>query len=288
MLFSERIGATRAKDVIQVQSMDGDLRIGLWNVLTEVYWTPNVITVGYGIHAYYGTRLQHDFEAAWRDFFKLPTDTLTKRWYDLHKQIREWYFGWTWFKVYDFVEHVAGHFGEPVARRMFVTGCNSVLKRELSAYRLVGGRVVQITAEEEIAAIDQAVNNTNALTPVRVHLETALGLLAEKEKEPDYRNSIKESISAVESLASLLVGQDKAELSRALEEIERRTGKFHGAFKKGINGLYGYTCDAQGIRHGLLEEPSLDLEDAQFMLVLCSSLVNYLIQKAGKAGIKVA
>ena len=49
--------------------------------------------------------------------------------------------------------------------------------------------------------------------------------------------------------------------------------------------LYGYTSDADGIRHALLDESDLDFEDAKFMLVSCSAFTNYLKGKAIKAGI---
>jgi hypothetical protein len=49
--------------------------------------------------------------------------------------------------------------------------------------------------------------------------------------------------------------------------------------KAAFSSLYGYTSDANGIRHALTEEPDLDQADAVFMLVTCSSFCNYLISK---------
>jgi hypothetical protein len=51
--------------------------------------------------------------------------------------------------------------------------------------------------------------------------------------------------------------------------------------------MYGYTSDAEGIRHALMDEPTLESEDAKFMLVSCSAFVNYLRSKAARAGGKV-
>jgi hypothetical protein len=53
----------------------------------------------------------------------------------------------------------------------------------------------------------------------------------------------------------------------------------HPAFETALSKMYGYTNDAQGIRHSLLSEPTLDADDARFMLVICSALVNYLKTK---------
>jgi hypothetical protein len=120
--------------------------------------------------------------------------------------------------------------------------------------------------------------------PVNAHLKKALDLLSDR-KKPDYRNSIKESISAVEAICNLITSNTKATLGQALKEIEEKA-KLHSALKKAFNSLYGYTSDAEGIRHALLDESSLDFEDAKFMLVSCSGFINYLKVKASKTGIK--
>ncbi len=71
-----------------------------------------------------------------------------------------------------------------------------------------------------------------------------------------------------------------------MKEIETKIS-LHPALKDAFSSLYGYTSDAEGIRHALLDEPNLSFEDAKFMLVSCSAFINYLISKAPKAGIKI-
>lgn len=56
----------------------------------------------------------------------------------------------------------------------------------------------------------------------------------------------------------------------------------HEALKEAFKKLYGYTSDAEGIRHALLNDPTLDFEDAKFMLVACSGFVNLLRARSGK------
>ena len=52
---------------------------------------------------------------------------------------------------------------------------------------------------------------------------------------------------------------------------------------KAFNMLYGYTSDANGIRHaGNIGGPSSTFEEAKFMLVSCSAFVNYLIAVSAK------
>jgi len=112
-----------------------------------------------------------------------------------------------------------------------------------------------------------------------------LDLLADR-KSPDYRNSIKESILAVESLCQLITGNTKVTLGQALKDIENKV-IIHSALKKSFSNLYGYTNDADGIRHALLDESNLNFEDAKFMLVSCSAFINYLKSKALTAGINL-
>jgi len=101
-------------------------------------------------------------------------------------------------------------------------------------------------------------------------------------KNPDYRNSIKESISAVEAMAVIISGRSGATLGDALKVIKDTIG-LHSALEKGFLAIYGYTSDADGIRHAMLSESKCDFEDAKYMLVSCSAFVNYLKMKAGKA-----
>lgn len=162
--------------------------------------------------------------------------------------------------------------------------CNGVLESDLSTYRFVRRRITQITSEEEISEIDEALETP--IKPVRTHLENALKLFSDR-KSPGYRNSIKESISAVEAICRLITKNKKATLGQALKEVENKVG-MHGALKSAFSSLYGYTSSAEGIRHALLDEKaSLSSEDAKFMLVSCSAFINYLVSKVEKAKIEL-
>jgi len=147
----------------------------------------------------------------------------------------------------------------------------------------VSGVITQVTNEQEIAEIEEAIDGPPSLRPVSIHLRRSLELLSDR-KSPDYRNSVKEAISAVETICNLLVGS-KATLGQALGKLGKKV-PLHPALKKAFDSLYGYTSDAEGIRHSLLDEPSLTFEDAKFMLVSCSAFANYLKAKASRAGIK--
>ena len=284
MLFSQRKGIKPVKSVMQVDSMDSDLRNGLWDALTIYYWDK---VKDDWISYLKNEKINTLFKRLWHNYFKKPIDTLKDYWPDIYKETREYFFNFNWYGVYDFVEFIANNFSDEYNKvnPKFMDFCNSVLECELSAYRFVGGKITQITSKEEVSEIEEALETSKPLKAVNTHLKRALDLLADR-KSPDYRNSIKESISAVEAICNLITKEKKATLGQALKKIENKVS-LHPALKNAFSSLYGYTSDTEGIRHALLNEPNLSLEDAKFMLVSCSAFINYLINKISRVGIKI-
>lgn len=280
-MFSQRRGLKPVKNVVQVDFVDDELRTGLWNTLSTSYWS----------HLDDSLPLKFDGDihtlclALWQDYFKWPIDTIGYSWSSVHQRLKWYFFDCQWYEVYDFIEFVAKvHASKPVNQK-FMESCNVVLERELSAYRFVGGQITEITSEEEIAEVEEALKSSSSFRPVTNHLQRALELLTDR-KSPDYRNSVKESISAVEAACNVVVGSSNATLGRALKELDKKKSvDMHPALKGAFDKLYGYTSDADGIRHALLQESNLDFEDAKFMLVSCSAFTNYLKAKSAKAGI---
>lgn len=278
--FSQRYGYKPTKTVIQIASMDTDLRNSLWNALDSFYWIvsrPHEL-----IRFSNNSKLKSLFDQLWLDYFKKPIDTIQEYPVGVQKEIRDYFFGCEWNEAYDFVEFVANNYSRDSVNKEFIDYCNSILKREVSGYRFIGGKISPITSEEEITEIEEALQSTKSLEVI--HLKSALDLFSDRQS-PDYRNSIKESISAVEAICRLITGSD-ATLGKALGEIQRLgTIELNKSLRNAFDQLYAYTSDADGIRHALLDETDLDSEDAKFMLVSCSAFINYLKVKASKAGI---
>jgi len=137
-------------------------------------------------------------------------------------------------------------------------------------------------SEVEIAAVEDGLSAAGGVGEADTHLATALRYLSDRES-PDYRDSIKESISAVEAVVNAINGS-KGTLGDALNKLDSKIDT-HKALRDAFSKLYGYTNDAEGIRHALLEEPNLDQDDAKFMLVACAGFVNYLVSKAAASEI---
>ena len=262
--FSQRMGLKPLNEIVQLGSMNDDLRIGLWNVLDRDLFVRERFD-------------ESKFtELLWRHHFKWPVDSrpITNNGFGLSyervlDQVRKHFFDCDWNEVYDFVEFVLRCYphDREIRRSLEIT-----LARENSGYRLIDGNFSPISDEEEVQEVASAIDDARA--PVKEHLRAALSLLTDR-RNPDYRNSIKESISGVEAMAKVVTGDPKASLGDALKTLERN-GKLHPALKDAFSKMYGYTSDAEGIRHALMSESNLSQADARYFLIVCSAFVNLL------------
>ncbi|MCH8010472.1 MAG: hypothetical protein IIA61_00735 [Candidatus Marinimicrobia bacterium] len=264
-LFSERENLNTVKDTIQIDSVDDKLRTALWNTVSRKYWVHQPNTAYHRIPPY----LKEFMVRIWERLLERPLDEMGETWYAIRADIYRHFFNCEWNKVYDFIDYIAEIETVIEQRNDYINECNIILEREQSAYRFVGMTIVKITSDEEIEAVENALEDGEVYSQ---HINTALELLADRES-PDYRNSIKESISAVESICKTYTG--KRNFLDALKIIKEKN-KLHPALEGAFKKLYGYTSDADGIRHALLEESNLDYNDAKFMLVICSAFINYL------------
>ena len=157
----------------------------------------------------------------------------------------------------------------------FIDMLNSTFQRLEYAYRVVDYQIVEITDQEEIATIEAAIKQTSA---TKTHLSEGLKLLSNR-PTPDYRNSIKESISAVEALCREIT--EESSLGPALKALEKKGIVVPKFLLSGIEKLYVYTNDARtGIRHALMDEVDVPgFDEAKYMLVMCSAFVNYIQSK---------
>ena len=85
-------------------------------------------------------------------------------------------------------------------------------------------------------------------------------------------------------MCRIVTKDEKVTLGKALNKIDI---DIHPDLKEAFRKLYHWTSDAEGIRHALMDVPTVDSDDAKFMLVSCSAFVNYLIVKANNAGISL-
>lgn len=284
MLFSKRHGQTPTLKDLQKEEVDLELRNRLWNAFKIYYWN-NYESGSYRHDRIEGSNLDGLIFAYWHFFFKWSLDDKPARFYEVEPILKKEFYDFEWFRVYDFIEFTLNRFYFHPAEQ-FSAACNQILEEENAAYRIIDRQVTPITSEVEIQSLEDVVANADRFSGVREHISSALRLLSDRET-PDYRNSIKESISAVESVCQSVAGDDSATLGDALKVLERHV-QIHGALKAGMSSLYGYASDADGIRHAMLEETTVTFSDAKFMLLTCSAFVNYVIGKVAELEINIS
>ncbi|MDL5051292.1 hypothetical protein QQ054_35405 [Oscillatoria amoena NRMC-F 0135] len=282
MLFSERYGYTKPREALQIESVDEPLRNRLWNVLAEAIFNKLIRLEEFGSF----------LQRLWHGYFKKNIDSIPyDKWIndynykESRKEIKEYFYGAQWFQQYDFVEYCVKAVKDKISYTDIEGLFNSNLESEKAGYRLINSLITPITNESEIQGIKDAIGSTenHALKSVNTHLKAALTKLSDRQN-PDYRNSIKESISAIEALVNIINGGTKGTLGASIKKLKTKI-TIHPALESGFNSIYGYTNDADGIRHAMMGEADSDFDDAKYMLVSCSAFVNYLIGKASKAGL---
>lgn len=282
MRFSERMGIIKVSKIIQKEEVSNELRAALWNILYE-----NVIRK---TSKNFQSDLKMDFAT---HFIQILVDS---RGYDVFVEIRAFITQGKWYEVYDTVEYIylfvknfPTEYETDLIGRIHIVPSpdpqqlkkeiNLVLEQENSAYRIVDDEIAPITDDMEIKEIETA--QENARSNVQTHINTALGFLSDRQN-PDYRNSIKESISAVEALCREITGEST--LDRALLALEKTGIKMPSMLLEAFKKLYYYTNGESGIRHALMdEEEEPGFEEAKYMLVVCSAFVNYIQGKKAKA-----
>jgi len=288
-LFSYRQGIKKKLDKYQTESISEDLTNRLWTCIYNHYLKPPFFWSENFGGMWENTKHLEFCKTVWDGFFKRSIDIMPKKGILANREMREKFFKSTWDEKYSFIEfcmstNLAVSIGVPGVSESFSENVNRILEEEFAGYRIIDNFVTSIVDAEEIENVEKALTIDEE---VREHFQTSLKYLSDKTR-PDYRNSIKESISAVEAICKKIVGNPNVTLGEALNKIEK-CGKieFHGAEKAGFSSLYGWTSSADGIRHGMMDSSHLCQEDAKFMLIACSAFVNFLKVKADKAGIMI-
>lgn len=282
MKFSERYGYVKPANVLKRGCLDAECATALCNCFDFLYKWLNQFDLSRSMG--YDSTYSNMEEKIWCFFMNQRRDTFYE--YSGHKIVATEYLqseSIEWFKKFDMIEfaithlrHVHKQYSEHSSIiNSFIKLLNDTFKRLSYAYRVVDDQIVEITDDEEIETIEKAIDQS---TTIKTHLSAALKHLS-KMPVPDYRNSIKESISAVEVVCREITGE--LTLGPALKQLERKGVALPSSLKAAFEKLYVYTNDQQtGIRHALMDDSySPQYPEAKFMLVACSAFVNYIQEK---------
>lgn len=265
--------------MIQREYLEDDTRLELWNLLAVL---PREFA------KFYQDSTEHEIlEALWVWHFKEARDEMPAD-YALWRRIKDQILNGEWNEVLDLLESFSKYWDRHETnesgklKNVFLTVLNERFEQELVGYRLIGLEITPVDSTAEGEAIKGALTDSDAIAGARHSLERAIELLADR-ATPDYPNSIKESISAVEAVVKKVTGEGT--LSKGLTKLEAAGLNIHPALKGAWSQMYGWTSDEAGIRHGGIEAADADQALAKYVLVTCSAFVSYLIEEGRKAGL---
>lgn len=280
--FSQRMGIKPIEVPIQTDCLNEDTRMDIWNSFYQ-WFSSHVVSDSDPIDYISGSERELCIRV-WSRYLKRDLSHLSYG-HNLIGEVKRLILSSTtaWYDILDFCEQIIN---DPYTQvKYFSKMLNDVFEIDNVGYRIIGKQISPITNETEIQSIESALALNGPFVGARIHIQTALEKYSDK-TSPDYRNCVKESISAVESMCQILANNPKATLGAALKVLNNGGIDIHSALAAGFEKIYGYTSDQDGIRHAILDESkTVDPEDALFMLVSCSAFCNYLQQKAVKAGI---
>ena len=265
--FSERMGLE--KKGIQIDSMDDELRKRIWNVMYKFYFADNC----------FPNHMHKDMEHS-----SIPKKYIIESVFDsvfkedasvFHNvdDVKDQFYKIKWPRVYNFVEFLLLKF--PLRKNDLQERLNLVLKEESSGYRIMGDKVTPITNELEMDEVEKAQHT--GIGEIDKHIESAISHLSDRDN-PDPRNAAKEAISAVEALCKKITGDNNATLGQALSKIQSGDPKpIEPHLEEAVLKLYKFSNDASGVRHAHAEgKTQVGFDEAKFMVVTCSAIVNYL------------
>lgn len=289
--FSERIGKPTCITTVQLNEFDDHTRTQISNQLFKLldYIFSNQDEYSVGMYQDPASNMGSDFCKALRadvlgySVFLHSFDII--RWDREFDRIDNVIAQAPYNEVLDVIEYCyywVTHRSDPLIKTTWKNAFNMLFRQEYVGYRFVSDQIVPVTDELEIREIEQACKTP--FDGARTQLQKALGFLSDREN-PDYKNCVKESISAVESVCKVISGNEKATLKDALNSLISNGMNIHGSLKSATLALYGYASDEGGIRHAEREtESTVTFEEAKFMMVTCSAIVNYLVAEYGKHG----
>jgi len=270
--FKQREGLEELPRALKKEEFPDSLRIAIWNLLYEhISPKKNSCITGYGICRFSTSDLWTKIIGARYESYRhkrLDLYTLKVGYEDLE----EIYTNGNLQDIYNDLDFIISLNSRDL--KFFRERLKDILDHYQCYYTIFfegkNSSIAPRVTEQEKNSIEQCYKDLdkNKFDGAKTHLVKAVKFL----NKNNFSDSVRESISAVESVCRLIAEKPKADLTDALKEIKKKM-YIHEALEKGFKILYGYTSDEKGI------------VDAQYMIGSCASFISYLINKANNCGL---
>ncbi len=273
--FSQRVGKTPIRSAFQLEELDQETRVALWNIVFQ------------NLRELQQTQASGDVyrkvtSAVWVYDFIKPRDEEPREnivWGLVKERIQNG----DWFLVMDFLESFVNHLADSGSwqsadlSQSAAESFNALFQSNLVGYRFVGQTLVTFDSEIEVEALNQGLKDSIPAIGANAHLKRAIELFSDR-KSPDYANSVKESISAIEALLRQLTGVGT--FGKAILQLKPAGLDIHPGLTSAWSKMYGWASEAEGIRHGGEKPSEVSQALAKYVLVSSSAFISLICEEA--------
>ena len=274
--FSQAQGMEPLPRSLRLGELTPEARMSFWNAF---YLTQNESYTRYlGIDQNWNDLLA----SIHADYFNLGLDEFNPDFHQINTFYKKYFTDAEFNKLFDLILHIVRHANCPdeFHWRVATTFINH---RLVYVYDTESRTIFPASTPEEGKAIADSVKGLNdyGLNGARHHLIESATFI----NQGEWHQSVRESITAVESVARLIAPGTR-NLGSALNKLGHLGLLEHNSLRNGLERLYDYTNDEGGIRHAHLNEESSNVgqDEAVFMLGACASFASYLWRKGLGAG----
>jgi hypothetical protein len=189
------------------------------------------------------------------------------------------------YRVYDLFEFLltndrAGM--KEVDRKLLRRGLNRVLDEEGAPVRFLRDRFLPLPDELALDAVATAEENLSLfdLAAASLQLQSAVAYLSRR-PDPASAEAVREAVFAVASVVRTLAGASGEVAMGTVAPVAGRLG-FSPELCQGIDGLLRYCHSRSGLPGAGKTDKPVDLAEATFLVVCCSSVVNLLLFRSGE------
>ena len=280
MFFSERLGLGSQK-TLQLTELNERTRKRILNCFRWVYFSSVYRNVD-GLKLSDSNIIRFIVQLLDEYFGELAQySTSLLNWMIVREKIESHILYDPWYQVYDLIEFFLQKYPYKRDNLKFIACINKVFEEENVGYRIIENRVVPIFEKSEVHEVINALQRTSEWKGVYDDLMSALGHFSDR-KRPDYKDAIANSVRAIEGVAKLITHREGT-LGELMPKVQQILGLDEN-FAKAIGQLWRYANKVA--RHSDPEaQKTPSFEDAKFILITASVIINYLISKAQKKGI---
>ena len=270
--FSQRYGYKDVPQQLKLEELPRGARVQIWNCVLEF-----LRNHGSSQHSHYEGTSAEILKSVYLEFLGHSLDEFSTYEPNVDSRLKKLFCSTLrFYELFDLLELIMKHNLCPID---FVHNLQQIFIKTQLAYSIVETEnfppiIVPISNSCDREILIEALNTAdeNGFDTVHLHLANSIN----KIKQEDWNGSVRESVSALESVVKILAERESTSFSNTLKSL-----MLHKALEQGIVKLYGYASNKPGVRHAKLspEDTEVTLSESLLVLGICSSLTSYLIRE---------